>query len=644
MTTMQGLYLGRLSFMCLLLCTADAEATNTTTSSISASGKFLWFSDVHLDLYYGRPSAAWHFADSPCGGTATGGLPAPRIDGEEGRLEFPYSHFGCGSTAALVRSALQAARRVFAQPSATAVATSSTNSANIANTDDKDVPLQETEAKAEAEAQHALLPDFIIFSGDSTRHFADVTPDADATVSESIRFVYDATREAFGDGIPIVQLPSLALGNNDMPNGDYVLDVTSYEPCLVQVDEDDGDGELQLPVATNAWLKQASEIIPWAFANDVERSTFACGGYVEREIALPLSSSTTGSTKEQQQKLRIIVLNTVVYSKKLVSDPPLADPTVDDPFGQLAWMQSRLEAARRDGVKVYLTGHIPPIQESYVYSIGHRFWNPPFVMRYYALVKEYKDVVAAHLYGHTHVNELRHIPLLDEEAAPLLVQSAISPGLGNLPTFSVASYDNRGHSQSSTSMRVTDLAKWTVEYNPKTETWPTNDADDADVAAGSGAGGLVWKAQVPSVLHYFDMGGLANGDVLDLARRMSTTPALFVKYWNYFTKGHPYVVGPCLKEPCPREEICVVMCGVTDEMWSACVGEGAGESAIPLSDYSCADAVLVDDGGVDGDPFPTTTASLDVSTSSAREFGAFDNFLCYILMCVPLLFFVTTYL
>ena len=168
-------------------------------------------------------------------------------------------------------------------------------------------------------------------------------------------------------------------------------------------------------------------------------------------------------------------------------------------------------------------------------------------------------MVAAHLYGHTHVNELRHIPLLDGAAAPLLVQSAISPGLGNLPTFTVASCD---HQSDANPMRITDLAKWTVEYNPKT--WPADD--------DSGAGGLVWKAQVPSILNYFGMGGLTNGDVLDLGRRMSTTPSLFVKYWNYFTKGHPYVVGPCLKEPCSREEICVVMCGVTEEIWSACVG------------------------------------------------------------------------
>ena len=147
--------------------------------------------------------------------------------------------------------------------------------------------------------------------------------------------------------------------------------------------------------------------------------------------------------------------------------------------------------------------------------------------------------------GHTHVNELRHIPLLDGAAAPLLVQSAISPGLGNLPTFTVASCD---HQSDANPMRITDLAKWTVEYNPKT--WPADD--------DSGAGGLVWKAQVPSILNYFGMGGLTNGDVLDLGRRMSTTPSLFIKYWNYFTKGHPYVVGLCLKEPCPREEICVV--------------------------------------------------------------------------------------
>jgi len=485
------------SILILAKCVIPADA-GSAFGDESQTGQFLWISDAHYDAYYGKKRAAWHQADAPCGGTATGGQPAVLDDAGENM--FPYSHFGCGSTDKLVVAMLESAKEELPQP------------------------------------------DFILFTGDATRHFAGVAGlDSNQTVSDAINFVYNSTHAIFGD-VPVLELPPLDLGNNDQLD-DYALDVTSYEPCLI---DDSGD----LPPATNEWLTYVSSLATYTFANDAEKAVFACGGYIAREIV--------------PNELIVVVLNTIIYSKKLDSDPPI-DTYDADPFGQFSWLRSVLSTAKEENKMVYVTGHIPPIQESFVYSVGNKYWDAQYVLRYFDLVDEYQDVVAGNLFGHTHTNELRHIPLLRTDAAPLIVQSAMSPGLGNLPTFTIASYDDA-------SKRITDLSKWTVEWDPIAQVWPKNTTS-----------GIQFVNQIPSVKDFFDMADLSNGEVLDFGRRMSESKVLFEKYWNLYTKGHPYLIGPCLEEPCPRKEICDVMCGVTGVMWSRCANAKS-----PLADYTCA--------------------------------------------------------
>jgi len=519
------------SILILAKCVIPADAGSLG----GQTGQFLWISDAHYDAFYGQSAAAWHQADAPCGGTATGGLPAA-LDNATGENMYPYSHFGCGSSDKLVVATLESAKEALPNP------------------------------------------DFILFTGDATRHFSDVAGlESTQTVSDAIQFVYNSTHSLFGDEVPMLELPPISLGNNDQL-GDYVLDVTSYEPCLI------GDSG-NLPSATNKWLKWVASLATYTFATEAEKAVFACGGYIAREIV---------------DGLIIVVLNTVIYSKKHRSDPPIADYRTD-PFGQFQWLRSILEDARDGSKKVYVTGHIPPIQESFAYSIGEKYWNAPFVVRYFEIVSEYQDVVAGNLFGHTHTNELRHIPLLRSDAAPLIIQSAVSPGLGNLPTFTVALYDE-------TSKLITDLSKWAVEWDPIAQVWPKNRTS-----------GIQFINQVASALEFFAMADLSNGEVLDFGRRMSASNVLFEKYWNFYTKGHPYLIGPCLQEPCPRKEICDVMCGVTELMWSLCVN-----GSVPLTDYSCGPSICPEGNeAVSSDnkliPPPNEfNLACDTSTSSSR--------------------------
>lgn len=105
----------------------------------------------------------------------------------------------------------------------------------------------------------------------------------------------------------LIELPTLDLGNNDFPS-DYYINVTSQEPCL-PILSDDGFIE-SYPEATNEWLKAVAELQSDTFADELQKTTFACGGYMIRD--------------EVKSSLSIIILNTVIWTlgwKQLSPEP-----------------------------------------------------------------------------------------------------------------------------------------------------------------------------------------------------------------------------------------------------------------------------------------------------------------------------------
>ena len=112
-----------------------------------------------------------------------------------------------------------------------------------------------------------------------------------------------------------------------------------------------------------------------------------------------------------------------------------------DPFGQFQWLESRLEHYRRSGTKAFITGHIPPIIDSYS---GKEQWHVKYIERYQSLVRKYRDVVACQLFGHVHSVEFR-IPNSPGSIPPVFTVGSISPLFGNNPTFSVWKYDAENH-------------------------------------------------------------------------------------------------------------------------------------------------------------------------------------------------------
>ena len=191
-------------------------------------GNFVWFTDAHYDEFFGTPSAQVHKEGAPC---------------NLGQDSPMFSAYGCGSSPALVTSAISNA------------------------------------AKALSEDLGSTKPDFILYTGDFTRHGTDGLPlNVSTVVDDSVSFVSSLVEEFFPE-VPLVQLPAPDLGNNDLL-GDYELNVTSFEPCFLGADG-------RPPQSTNAWLEATATKFRSLFVSDEEAAVFACGGYLNR-MATPI--------------------------------------------------------------------------------------------------------------------------------------------------------------------------------------------------------------------------------------------------------------------------------------------------------------------------------------------------------------------
>jgi len=459
---------------------------------VHSSGTFAWISDTHLDQFYRTPTAEIH-------GGQTGKRIALGLPGDPpcNTTNAPkYSTYGCGGSIDLVTAAVSAA-------------STATNKLNWP-------PI-----------------DFVLFTGDNTRHNSP-TPEA---VLENIATVQNLFKEYFPN-TTVVQLPTLDLGNNDFTS-DYYLKITSHKACLPTVTSLDLSRKtsVELPKSTNEWLETVAKQQKSMFATELEYATFACGGYLNHAVS---------------DKLHIIVMNTIVWDLSHKPD----DGDQDDPFGQFEWLDKQLSDLRAAGNKVYLTGHIPPMLQSYTGSIGKPLYKKEKEMKLIAIVSEYHDVIAGIFVAHVHSNELRHMPPFVGDAPPMLVGGSIAPGYTTNPVFSIVKYDKDGTSY------PTDLASFAVDYANQEMLDNKNP----------------FEVTVPSLLEYLELESLTNSEVLKLSNKMmpgsgTTDDVIWNRYFNNWYKGVPQI--EC--DDCQRGEACLVACGFGDSPeWQSCNASSNG--------------------------------------------------------------------
>jgi len=144
----------------------------------------------------------------------------------------------------------------------------------------------------------------------------------------------------------------------------------------------------------------------------LESETFACGGYLSREI---------------HPGLNVIALNSLVWSNQIETQFFNTQLENDDfdPFGQHEWLHKELEDLRNAGKKAYIIGHIPPIVSSYYKGEGGPLLFDSHSRRYHATIEEFSDVISAQLFGHTHFNELRVSNTLPGNSPPILIMLSV---------------------------------------------------------------------------------------------------------------------------------------------------------------------------------------------------------------------------
>lgn len=246
-----------------------------------------------------------------------------------------------------------------------------------------------------------LAPTVAFVGGDWLRHQMDELPSSD--IDSTLGVVAAEVNKLVDSTTPIV---NWALGNDDLVP-EYSFNISAL---------------LQLRDFGNVMV--SNNLITTA-----EKATFEDCGHFFRDMTI--------------MKIRIISLNTILWSTKIV---PSLDPTVADPCGQLAFLQSSLADAVTAGRKVIILGHIPPGLDVHGvmtdgFSQKQMFWASRFQTSFVSIVQQFASSVTFMMFGHTHmlsfIADTSTFPTI-----PIFIVPSISPVYSNNPSYLIATIDS----------------------------------------------------------------------------------------------------------------------------------------------------------------------------------------------------------
>ena len=345
---------------------------------------FVWFSDIHLDPFYGTDQAAAHSLFHPeCGPSQA--------------ATHRYGNFGCDSPPLLIESLLQQASSL----SQTITADDDINNSSSSSNSNK---VSEEEA------------DFMVITGDFVRHDNDLLRPNPMNATQQILYTISQQIRQYFPTLPV----ALAVGNNDV-TPDYYLDIEQPREMLDMV-----YGGLK-PLLTNSMGDSGTTM-----TGEEDTNTFAAansfhkGGYYAIDVT---------------DRITILSLNTVVYSTNHQPEHHNNNNNnnnEDDPLGQFAWLDDQLIQAAQNQRVVYIMGHIPPTIGSYRHT---QLWQDRYLQRYYDMMKHHHrlaGIVKAQLFGHIHTDEFR----IHKRIFPIYLTSSFTPIYGSNPSFRVMTYDS----------------------------------------------------------------------------------------------------------------------------------------------------------------------------------------------------------
>ena len=203
-----------------------------------------------------------------------------------------------------------------------------------------------------------------------------------------------------------------------------------------------------------SFLTHTAELFNTKFLNGTADqdflTTFKKGGYY--------------SAEPPGTNLMVIGLNTAMFV-------PLGDvyrSAVDD---ELAWLDTKLAAAKASGKKVWLLMHVPPGADKYstagkADSNGHitaatMMWEPGYQASFLKIISNYPGVITLTLAAHTHMDEYR----IYSPGDVLEITPSITPYFGNNPAFKIFTFSQDSLKPINYSSLNYDLATTPLQFN-----------------------------------------------------------------------------------------------------------------------------------------------------------------------------------
>ena len=321
-----------------------------------------------------------------------------------------------------------------------------------------------------AERAQQPKPLFVTVSGDLMAHqfdcrFKTLVPkgteqDYSDFAAKTVAFVAQQLHAAFSS-TPIY----FSLGNNDSSCKDYR--------------ENSGSSYL-----SNDGKSFASVVLDKANAADIAAEFSAYGDY---NVRLPKPFKET----------RLLVMQDIFESKKYATCD--GKSSTDAGAAQIAWLRKQLDAARRRHERVWVMTHMPAGIDAYTTiqnamkeeGAGCRYTSPVTFLGsdlFADALRDYTDVVALVLLGHTHMDEMRlYTAKTGGGAIPGKLVPSISPVVGNNPSFTIGMVDAAkamlvDYTVYAASNQTGVETTWTPEYT-YSSTYGQPDYSAASVAA-----------------------------------------------------------------------------------------------------------------------------------------------------------------
>ena len=208
--------------------------------------------------------------------------------------------------------------------------------------------------------------DFVVWTGDSARHDNDeVYPRSEKQVVGLNDLIVQKFFEVFGKHNGDEE--------DEDPNNDYII------PIIPTFGNNDILPHNIFRQGPNKWTRIYTKV--WRqFIPEVQRHQFEQGGWFYVEV-IP-------------GKLAVFSLNTLYFFTSNAAHDGCALPS-EPGYQQMEWLRIQLQFMRDRGMKVILTGHVPPTREESKTSWDETCWQ-----KYTLWLRQYRDIVITSLYGH----------------------------------------------------------------------------------------------------------------------------------------------------------------------------------------------------------------------------------------------------